>query len=259
MNESTKQSNSEKPTGNASLALPIHKKIWWLCMAGGAGFWALALILWAQQGIDQAGLFYFDPARVSGAPIVVFSKWLSGNGMAAITVIFVLYLLASKVIKWLDASPTIYPFTFCSYGLSGIAGDLLKEVFARPRPVMTFGSEIFVWSQSVTPAIPSGHATKSIALILPFVLLVPSSNWVHKTIKVVITLTAAGVCLSRTVLGAHYLSDVVAGVGMALIGLPFSILFANMILKRIPREKLPFLSWVWGLHLVFLVWDFKAL
>ncbi len=63
MNESTKQSNPEKPTGNASLALPIHKKIWWLCMAGGAGFWALALILWAQQGIDQAVLFYFDPAR----------------------------------------------------------------------------------------------------------------------------------------------------------------------------------------------------
>lgn len=40
--------------------------------------------------------------------------------------------------------------------------------------------------------------------------------------------------------------------GMALLGLPFTMLFANMILKQSKAEQLPFLSMVWGVLLVFL-------
>jgi len=94
------------------------------------------------------------------------------------------------------------------------------------------------------------------ALILPFILLLPSSNNLHKAIKIVITLIAGGVCFSRIVLAAHYVSDVVAGIGMALIGLPFSMLFASMILRQTKVEQLPFLSKIWGILLVFLTYLF---
>jgi undecaprenyl-diphosphatase len=143
--------------------------------------------------------------------------------------------------------------------LSGIVGDLLKEVFARPRPLTTYGSEILALSQSATPAIPSGHATKSVALVLPFILLVSCSKHLHKEMKIVIGLIAAGVCLSRIVLGAHYLSDVLAGVGMALIGLPLSMMFAHMPLRKMKQEQLPKLSYVWGFLLIFLTLVFLAL
>jgi membrane-associated phospholipid phosphatase len=116
-----------------------------------------------------------------------------------------------------------------------------------------------VLSQSVTAAIPSGHATKSIALILPFILLVDDSNNLHKAIKIVIAFIAGGVCFSRIVLGAHYVSDVVAGIGMALIGLPLSMLFASMALRKMKQEQLPFLSKIWGGILIFLTYIFMIM
>ena len=241
------------------IPLPDTKKLWFLCLIIGAVFWIIALILWGQQGIDKAILFNFNDMRIEKDPIVIVSKWFSSYGMASITIIFVVYLILSKIVKYLDAPLTIYCYTICSYGISGIAGDLLKLLLARPRPLATYSSEILVWSESAGFAIPSGHATKSIALILPFLLIVSNEKTIHKVIKIIITVIASGVCISRVILGAHYLSDVLAGIGMALIGLPLSMLFANMILHRAKEEQLPRLSIVWGFLLIFLTAVFIAL
>jgi membrane-associated phospholipid phosphatase len=251
-----KNANKNKGT---PIPFPDTKRIWIACFVLGAVFWIIGLILWAQRGIDEAILFYYNPMRISMDPIVVFSKWLSSNGMAAITSLFVVYLLVSKKLKSFDAPLTVYFYTICSFGLSGIAGDLLKEVLARPRPAATYGSEILTWSHALSYAIPSGHATKSIALVLPFILLVSHSKNLHKGIKIVIGLIAVGVCFSRIVLGAHYVSDILAGIGMALIGLPLSMMFANMLLRKMKQEQLPKLSYVWGVLLIFFTCVFMAM
>jgi len=250
--------NTDKDKGTPIL-LPNAKSIWIACFALGIVSWIVGLVLWWQQGIDVTVLFYYNAMRIVNDPIVIYSQWLSSYGMAAITAIFVAYLLVSHKLKSLDAPLTVYFYTICSFGLSGIAGDVLKEIFARPRPGVTFGNEILVLSQAVTPALPSGHATKSIALILPFILVVGDSNNLHKAIKIMIILIAGGVCLSRIVLGAHYLSDVVAGLGMALIGLPCSMFLANMVLRRTNQERLPLLSRIWGILLIFLTYVFMIL
>jgi undecaprenyl-diphosphatase len=249
---------ANKDEGTAIL-LPDTKRLWRVCFVLGAFFWIISLALWAQGGVDQAVLFFFDPKRIAFDPIVTASKWFSSYGMAAITSLFVVYLLFSKLIKSLDAPLTIYFYTICSFGLSGIAGDLLKGIFARPRPAAIFGAELMIWSQAASKAIPSGHATNSIALVLPFILLVSQTKELHKVIKVVILMIASGVCVSRVVLGAHYVSDVLAGVGTALMGLPLSMLFANMILRKANEEMLPKLSLVWGFLLVFLTLVFMVL
>ena len=251
-----KNANKDKGT---PILLPNAKSIWITCFALGAVSWSIGLVLWGQQGIDKTVLFYFNAMRIANDPIIILSTWFSSYGMAVITVIFVAYLLVSQKIKSLDAPLTVYFYTICSFGWSGIAGDVLKEIFARPRPAVAFGSEVLVLSQAVTPAFPSGHATKSIALILPFIFLVNDSKNLHQAIKIVTILIAGGVCFSRIVLGAHYVSDVVAGMGMALIGLPFSMLFANMVLRKTNQERLPFLSRIWGILLIFLTYVFMIL
>lgn len=241
------------------IPIPDTKRLWIACFLSGAVFWIIAAILWWQQGIDEAVLFYYNAPRIAAEPIVVVSKWLSGYGMATISILFIIYLLASKKIRSLDAPATVFFYTICSYGLSGIAGDLLKFLLARPRPLAAFGNEIMVWSTSTAPAIPSGHATKSVALVLAFLLLVSGEKPIHKAIKVLIALIAAGVCFSRIVLGAHYVSDVVAGIGTALMGLPLTMMFGNMVLRKMPQERLPVMSMVWGAVLIFLTLVFLAL
>ena len=205
-----KDANNNKGT---AIPLPDTKRIWIACFVLGSVFWAIGLILWVQKGIDETVLFYYNPMRIAMDPIITISKWLTSYGMAAITILFVVYLFVSKKVKSFDAPLTVYLYTILSFAVSGIAGDLLKEVFARPRPATTYGSEILALSQAVSPAIPSGHATKSIALVLPFILLVSNSKNLHKAIKIAIGLIAFGVCFSRIVLGAHYVSDVLAGIG----------------------------------------------
>jgi undecaprenyl-diphosphatase len=241
------------------IQLPDTNQIWTYSILIGSLFWIISLVLWWQGGIDKTILFYFNPQRVSYAPIIVVSKWFSAYGMATITVLFILYLALSKFFKSFDAPLTVYWYTICSYGLSSIAGDLLKMIINRPRPRITFGSELTLISNSVGPAIPSGHATKSIALILPFLLLVNHSKGLHKGLKFVISLIGIGVCFSRISLGAHYLSDVLAGIGTALVGLPLTMLFANMVLRKATQEKLPALSIAWGMLLIFLTLVFIAL
>lgn len=245
--------------GGTPVPIPDSNKVWKVCFLLGGLFWVAALIIWWQAGIDQSVLFFFNDQRISYDPIIRISKWLSSSGMATITILFVIYLILSKFLKELDAPVTIYFYTICSFGLSGIAGDLLKQVFARPRPLAVFGNDLLILSTSASYALPSGHATKSIALVLPFLLLVGNQKAIHKTLKVIISLIGAGVCFSRVALGAHYLSDVLAGIGMALVGLPLSMMFARMVLRNAKQEQLPALSIVWGILLVFLTMVFMIL
>lgn len=244
---------TKMPENEKSVQIPIPKKIWSISLIAGITLWIIGIVLWKEQGIDEIVLFYYNTARIECQPIVLIMQWITSYGMAVIAGIYVVYLLLSQVRKDLEAPLSIYLFAICSLGLSGIAGDLLKEVFARPRPITTYGSEIFVLSQSVTPAIPSGHATKSIALVLPFILLTASANNLNRVLKTMMIVISLGVCYSRIVLGVHYLSDVLAGIGMAILGFPFTMMIANMILKQTKAEQLPMLSKVWGVLLIFLI------
>lgn len=247
-----KISTTNKDTPGTPIPLLDVKKVARIAVPLGIAFWIAALILWRQGGLDKVALFYFDPARVAFTPFVAVMQWLSGYGMSVIAVLLAMYLLASHFIERLNAPLTIYLYTITSMALSGIAGDLLKEVIQRPRPVAIFTDQVFVLSDAVTTAIPSGHATKSVALALPFLFLVLSYSRWDKMMKLVLPLIACGVCLSRIVLGAHYVSDVLAGMGTALICLPLTMLFAHMILKQSTQEQLPMMSKIWGLLLIAL-------
>jgi undecaprenyl-diphosphatase len=239
--------NEKKP-----IPLPEMKPIWWIAATLGTIFWFAAFILWFQKELDETLLFYFNPARNEYTTLIQISAWLSAYGMAMITVVYLTYLIFSQKFSQLNAPLTIYLFIIMSLGLSGIAGDLLKEVIARPRPIETYAEQIIVFSNSATPSFPSGHTTKSVALALPFLLLVSNhSNW-HKIIKGMLIFLAFGVSVSRILLGAHYLSDVVAGFAMAFTGLPFTMLFAIMVLKQASLEKLPLMSRIWGILLIAL-------
>lgn len=112
------------------------------------------------------------------------------------------------------AFSAIPAFFFLSIAASGAVVDVLKLIFGRLRPKLLFsaGSYDFTWL-GLRPdhwSFPSGHSATIAALMTALWLVWPQ----HLLFYV---LVATIVALSRVVVGAHYLSDTLAGALIAVL------------------------------------------
>jgi undecaprenyl-diphosphatase len=214
--------------------------------------WSGALLLWWQADLDKWLLVSQNGLRTN-ALVVGVAQAATNYGMAAIVLVQLAYLMFAFKHERLRDAYRVYLLVLLSFAVAGIGGDLLKEIVNRPRPFVEYGGEIIALSHAGTPAFPSGHATKSVALVLPFLLLIPARDHWHSGVKLLLALIALAVCCSRVVLGAHYVSDVLAGIGMALTCLPLAILLSNRILGRMTRARLDFAIKVWAAVLLGLM------
>jgi membrane-associated phospholipid phosphatase len=214
--------------------------------------WSIAFFLWRQVELDKWLLITQNGLRTNEL-VVSVAQVATKYGMSIIVLVYLLYLLFAFKFEKLRDAYRIYLLLFLMFGFAGIGGDMLKEILNRPRPFVEYAGEINALSNAATPAFPSGHATKSMALVLPFLLLITAKdNW-HKGVKVLLAVIVFGVCYSRVLLGAHYVSDVLAGVGMALICFPLVTLLNNRILSHMTKERLNFAIKVWAVILLGLM------
>ena len=115
----------------------------------------------------------------------------------------------------------------------------------------------FAASAFTSSSFPSGHSTKAVALALPFLLFVRGWRGWRGLVKGALAVLALSVCASRVVLGAHFLSDVVGGLAMALTGLPLAVLASNAILGTMTPSDMDRAGRIWiGVYavLVFVLW-----
>ena len=102
--------------------------------------------------------------------------------------------------------------------LTGLAGlvlyKLLKRTLVRERPFMTHANIDRAMAPLDRYSFPSGHTLHAVCFTVQAVAHYPALGWV----LIPLTLLIAG---SRTVLGLHYPTDVLAG---ALIGLALGVL-----------------------------------
>jgi len=213
---------------------------------------AVALLLWAQRDFDRLILVWHNTMRHNKTVIGVFRS-ASAYGMSFTIFVFLIYLLLFTKFKQLRGVYTVYLLIIFSYGIGGITGDLMKEVFDRPRPFVEYPDQITSFSQPPTPSLPSGHATKSMALAIPFVVFVSNVPRWNMLFKATVLLVAMAVGYARIVLGVHYVSDVLAGIAVAIGCLPLAIWATNKICKRTSREQLDVRIKVWAAILFFLM------
>jgi len=99
-------------------------------------------------------------------------------------------------------------FVLLAVAAAGLAADLVKLIAGRARPKLLFADGIygFTWgaSQADYWSFPSGHAATVAALALALYLLWPRGAALYAA-------AALLVAASRVIIGAHYLSDVIAG------------------------------------------------
>ena len=109
---------------------------------------------------------------------------------------------------------------------SGLLAQIVKRIMGRARPKLIdqFGVlhfDFFSWKSSLA-SFPSGHTTSAFALATALAFLLP--RWQGPLL-----LTACAVGLSRIAVGAHYVSDVLAGVALGTI---VAISVARMMARR---------------------------
>jgi lipid A 4'-phosphatase len=114
----------------------------------------------------------------------------------------------------LRALSGIPAFLFVSIAASGVIVDVLKIVFGRARPKLLFQSDVygFAWLMWRPDhwSFPSGHSATIVALTTALWFLWPQNQLFY-------ILIAAIVCMSRVVVGAHYLADSLAGALIAIL------------------------------------------
>ena len=206
--------------------------------------WSLALGLWYFKDLDKNILFVLNNTNFNNSR-VIFSQLISRYGMALIAGVNLILLLYTFKEEKMKKLRPVFLLTIISYGVAGISGDLLKQVFNRPRPMLSFAGELNFLTGSHSPSFPSGHATKSVALAAPLIFNDVSNNRLIGVSKIMVMLTAILVCLSRIVLGAHYLSDVLAGAGWSVLCLPVSVFLVNRLLSRMSPERYELASIIW--------------
>ena len=106
-------------------------------------------------------------------------------------------------------------FVFLSLSFTGIFNTLMKWIAGRHRPVDLinpgyYGFDYFGNIYELT-SFPSGHTQTAFTLATALAILFP--RW-----RIPLFVIAVAVGLSRVILVSHYLSDVIAGAGIGIIG-----------------------------------------
>jgi membrane-associated phospholipid phosphatase len=199
----------------------------------------LSLLLWIERDFDRGFLLAHNPLR-DHPPVVALCGVLSRFGMSAICLLLFACIAASFFSPaFREARPVLLVVLF-SFGAAAVAGTILKELAGRARPVADLAGQLNAASRHSSASFPSGHAAKNLALALPFALIVPAGSAFVRLAKLALLLVASFVCYSRIVLGAHYLSDVLAGAAVAVACIPVAMAAANAIYTRgkVTPEKL---------------------
>ena len=117
-------------------------------------------------------------------------------------------LFSRKTIARLNAVTAAAAFTFLSVSLSGLVALALKYAIGRARPLLleTHGNLAFkpFAMHSDFAALPSGHSATAAAMAICFALVFPR-------FRALFISTGVLICLSRQMVGMHWMSDTLMG------------------------------------------------
>ncbi|WP_166638844.1 phosphatase PAP2 family protein [Maritalea mobilis] len=127
-------------------------------------------------------------------------------------------------------------FIFLGIGLPGLATNLMKRAIGRARPMhleefgTTYFQPHFLMDKAWTfQSFPSGHTTTSFAAAV-VVFLLAGRRW-----GAVAFMLAGFVAISRLVIGAHFVTDVLAG---SLVGTMGALAVHYLYVRKLGGFKL---------------------
>lgn len=182
-----------------------------------------ARIAWAAQTLSPTTVFWGSWLSALGRSNYMFA--VSGLvGCGALLVRTMLRHRRFDAVLTVVSERALYVFATLSAG--GIAAQLLKHVIgrARPRLIEAFGPYHFdmLSMKNSLASFPSGHSTTAFSMAVALGLIVPR-------LRVVLFPLATAIALSRVVVQAHYVSDIVGG---GTLGVVSALLVARFFADR---------------------------
>ncbi len=238
------------PSERLSLTTPRARRLF----AGGAALWALAIFLWRQGGLDTAIQLAHEPLRQIPSLMGVALD-ISRFGMTACVLAYLGLLVLSLGSRGPKDLQKLFLPVLLSFAAAGAAGDLAKPLFDRARPYVEHPAELTSVISPASSSLPSGHATKSFALVLPFAVFAGGKDKKRKALRGALAAVAVAIAYTRVLMGVHYLGDVLAGAGTAFLFLPPVAAAANAVYGkwRIEGARMEGLARVCGFILVGLI------
>ena len=154
----------------------------------------------------QSSSFLFINHFTQRLPDFIWA-WLTflGNGWGLFAISFPLLLLA----------PRLFTAGIFAGVISAIASTVLKNLFDLPRPasLLEDGSFYQIGETLLYRAFPSGHTLTAFTIASALYFTTPAEK--RRPLGIMF-LVAALVGLSRNAVGAHWLTDVLAGAGVGI-------------------------------------------
>jgi membrane-associated phospholipid phosphatase len=196
---------------------------WLLALAAVAvaALWALErwLITGPTKALDRWGVEWLEGQRTTESIAAARVVTHLGDAWVVALIAGILVVLARRRAGRWDSAILVTVTVGGAMLVTGIA----KEVTARARPEDAL-------TATVSHAFPSGHASRAavVCLLVAWISLKWSKHPVTRHVvvlaAVVLTLAAAW---SRVLLGAHWPTDVVAGIGLGAVWLAATILLTR--------------------------------
>ena len=226
------QSAEEEHHFFSHLLLDDHVWAWRLSLV----LWAIALSLFVAVAIPpiRDGIFAFDEwfydttYPIKTAALTRIARFLNfvGSGVfiwpfrAIITLVLASKRRWQAVAAWVLAIALSEPFI-----------GLLKYAYGRTRPPVAL-------VEATSGSFPSGHAIGGAVMAVGLVVAFVPAGPARRNLEIVAAGFALFMSASRIYLGAHFLSDVVAGVAFgSAVAIGAAVVVHRFYLRRFIRER----------------------
>lgn len=159
--------------------------------------------------------------------------WVSGPGYMPWSMTIIIGC-GALIWRWLGRGASVY-FVILS-GLQALLNTIIKDLIARPRPDI---SQVWVMRAADGYSFPSGHVmfyTISFGFLLYLLYRHMPRSWKRFGLNLLLWGFVLLVGVSRIFLGAHWLSDVVAGYMIGIIYLGWAIEFYRATTRIAPTR-----------------------
>lgn len=189
---------------------------WWLAAATAAIALLLLALAVSADNVSDADLWVArriqDIDFVGWRPFLDVGEWLTGAPGG----LLVWLILAAGF--WVSGQPTAAATIVAAPGIS-VPKQLLEEFVSRPRPTIDL---VEVTQIASGFSFPSGHITAGVAVYGMLAIIAALSfepRWAKAATIAVAAAALVSSALSRVAYGAHWPSDVLGGLLLALIWL----------------------------------------